>query len=169
MIIDKSMPTLQFLSYNMHLEHMRLDLSQAAVNAGEASMRQGDYAAAAHEFTRALHSLAALHSSSGVSDSSGKHVTAVDVSALLLQTAVCQREMGDCAAVIVDCTAALAQSPAEDTAAKALLLRASAHAEREQLTQGVDDCRAALSLRPEYEPARKVLRQLRAMQSTRAD
>lgn len=129
-------------------------------------MRQGDYAAAAQEFTRALRSLTALQLASQASGGSGQ-AASVDAAALLLQVAVCQREMGDCAAVILDCTAALSQSPPSETAAAALLLRAAAHEAREQFGQAIRDCRAALRHQPENTKALKALRHMQAAQSPR--
>lgn len=129
-------------------------------------MRAGDYAAAAQEFTRALRSLTALQLACQADGSSGE-ASAVDAAALLLQMAVCQREMGDCAAVIVDCTAALSQAPSNETAAEALLLRASAYEAREHFGQAVQDCRAVLRHQPEHGRALKALRQMQAMQSMR--
>lgn len=137
------------------------------MDAGAANMRQGDYAAAAQGFMHAMRSLAALQSS-GSADSSSSPTAAVNIAELLLQVAVCQREMGDCAAVILDCTAALLHSPSADMAADLLLLRASAHQAREQIGQAIQDCQAALHHQPEKANAKVLLRQMQASQSLRS-
>lgn len=131
-------------------------------------MQQGDYVAAAQDFMRAMQFLVALPSATTVDGGSSSPETHVNVAELLLQVAVCQREMGDSAAVILDCTAALSHSPSAKMAADTLLLRASAHEAREQFGQAIQDCQAALRHQPENARAKTVLRQMQALQSQRS-
>lgn len=130
-------------------------------------MRQGGYVAAAQDFMRAMQLLTLLQSAEAVhgGSSSSAHV---NIAELLLQVAVCQREMGDSTAVILDCTAALSHLPSAQMAADTLLLRASAHEAREQFGQAIQDCQAALRRQPENARAKTVLRQMQALQSQRS-
>ena len=127
-------------------------------------MRQGDYVTAAQDFMQAMQLLAALQSTKSA-DGGSSPDTNVNIAELLLQVAACQREMGDSAAVILDCTAALSHSPSAQMAADTLLLRASAHEAREQFGQAVQDCQAALRHQPENARAKTVLRLMQASQS----
>jgi hypothetical protein len=125
-------------------------------------MRQGNYVAASQDFMGALHSLAAMQLAGEGSNST---TASGAIAPLLLQVAVCQKEMGDCGAVIMDCTAALSHSPSTELATDALLLRASAHEAREQLGQAIQDCQAALRHQPDNARAAKMLRQMQAVRS----
>ncbi len=125
-------------------------------------MRRGEYAAAAGLFSTALQLLPVVEENALQPAEPAGQPGALAAADMLLQRAACQRETGDLAAVIADCSAALGGVIAGEMTAQALLMRALAYGATEKYALGVKDCAAMLDLDAGDGRARNTLRCMKA-------
>lgn len=125
-------------------------------------MRRGEYAAAAGAFSTALQLLPVVEENAPQPAEPAGQPGAHAAAGLLLQRAACQREMGNLAAVIADCSAVLDGVIAGEMTAEALLMRALAYEATEKYALGVKDCAAMLDLDAYNGRARHTLRCMKA-------